>query len=232
MGFSVPKWDLKIPRVPVKDSRILEIIERALETYSSFSLKDIDYTAFGTFKLRVSRAKFLRAVLHILSTRGELDYTMELGSGGSTMLFGRYVAKRHIALEHLPWCHERTQRAIAEQRLERAEALLRDIDEESAMYSFRPEDISGPVDLLLIDGPPVSPKRKGRPRWERWNTLPYLLPHLGERAIVILDSCERQFEQEVLERWQEEYGIAVEYPGRGDERLKGFGIIDPFHSAR
>lgn len=229
MTFGVPKFDLKIPESPITYQPTLDAIEEALRTYKDISLKDIDFTQFGTFKLRLERAKFLRALLQITKP----EYTLEFGSGGSTIYFAMAVQRHHVAFEHLDWCFERTTDALADYGLEdKATVELLDLNDETGMYEFDPNMIPGPVDLLLIDGPPVSPKRKGRPRHERWNTLPFMLSHLSDRAIVILDSTERSYEQEYLQFWVEEYGIAFLNPGDPDSRLKGFGVIDPWHSVR
>lgn len=232
-SFRVPKYNLGIPEVPVIHKPILNSIEKALVNYKAVSLKDIDYKSFGTFKLRVERAKFLRNLLRVLKAEGRLDHTVELGSGGSTILFGKEVEKSHTAVEHLDWAWERTDAGIETHGLrDKAKVLLKDLDDESGMYKITGADIPDKIDLLLIDGPPVSPKRKGRPRWERWETLPFFLPYLSQDAIVILDSVERSYEQEYLEYWCINHGISFTVPGLTDSRLKGFGIIDPFHYRR
>jgi len=229
MTFQVPKFELKIPEVPITNQRILDAVEKALSFYDTVSLKDIDFTHFGTFKLRVKRAKFLRALLQTIKP----DYTLELGSGGSTIYFAMEVKKHHTAFEHLDWCYERTTDALFDYDLEnKATVHLLGMSDDTGMYEFMPEMIPGPIDLLLIDGPPVSPKRKGRPRWERWNTLPFLMEFLSESAIVLLDSTERVFEQEYLQKWCEDYGIAFLNPGDPGSRLQGLGVIDPWHSIR
>lgn len=230
----IPKYVMRIPEVPVTNQRIIDVVNEALVDYKSVSLKDIDYTHFGTFKLRVERAKFLRNLLRVLLNRGELKNTIELGSGGSTIIFGKSSVESHTAVEHLEWVHDRTSIAVMDHGIAHyTRVLRRDLDDVSGMYKLTDEDHEGKkYDLLLIDGPPVSPKRKGRPRWERWETLPYFMKYLNPNAIVILDSAERTFEQEVLERWCSTLGISFMIPGDTDSRLKGFGIIDPFHSQR
>jgi len=229
----IPKYVMRIPEVPVTNQRIIDVVNEALIDYRSVSLNDVDYTHFGTFKLRVERAKFLRNLLRVLRSRGELNNTIELGSGGSTIIFSKEVAESHTAVEHLDWAHSRTSNAIMDNGLyDVGRVLLRDLDDADGMYKLNEADLDKKYDLLLIDGPPVTPKRKGRPRWERWNTLPFFMKYLNPNAIVILDSSERTFEQEVLERWCQTLGISFMIPGPTDSRLKGFGIIDPFHSTR
>lgn len=229
MTFQVPKFELKIKEAPITHKPILDLIDAALQSYKTVSLKDIDFTHFGTFKLRVERAKFLRALLRLMKP----EYTLEFGSGGSTIYFAMEVEYEHVAFEHLRWCWERTTDALLKYNLDhKAFVECLELSDETGMYLFDSEMIPGKIDLLLIDGPPVSPKRKGRPRWERWNTLPQMLPYLSDRAIVILDSTERSYEQEYLQYWVKEYGIAFSNPGDPDSRLKGFGIIDPWNSKR
>lgn len=230
MTFSVPKFDIQIPQVPITNQSILDLVDKCLETYKSIPLNDIDYKEFGTFKLRVARAKFLRALLREFKPK----YSLELGSGGSTVFFAMEVESHHVSFEHLDWCYDRTTDELEDLDLdEKATVHLLELDDDTGMYKFDPEKhIPGPIDIYLIDGPPVSPKRKGRPRWERWNTLPFIMPYLSERAIVLLDSTERVFEQECLELWCAEHGIAFMNPGEEGDRLQGLGIIDPWHSKR
>jgi len=230
--FTVPEYKLNIPSRPITSSYHIEVISEALERYKSETIIQ-NNKSFGTFKLRLERAKYLTALMKSIASRDKLNYTLELGSGASTIIFGKHVAIQHTAVEHLEWCHDRTSIALLDYGVdEKAEVILRDLDDSTGMYKLQPNDIKGQIDLLLIDGPPVSPKRRGRPRWERFNTLPYLLPHLSPDAIVVLDSVERKFEQECLDLWVAQYGIAFDVPGDLNSRLKGFGIIDPFASTR
>jgi len=231
MGFSVPKFDLQIQEAPITNRVLLKLIEAGLDDYKRVSMRDIDYKHFGTFKLRVERVKFLRNLLRAMKTYGLLDYTWEFGSGGSTVVFGKDVEKQHVAVEHLEWVWERTAGAVCDYDVDhRVTVLHRELDDLTGMYELSANDVPGPVNLLLIDGPPVAPVYKKRPKWERWNTLPFFFEHFADNAMVILDSGERPYEQEYLDYWRKRYGIGFTFPGAKDSRLKGFCVIDPFHT--
>lgn len=224
MTFKVPEFKLRIKDVPVTNKYILSCVDEALKDYKSETLSEFDITQFGTFKLRIERLKFFKKLLKVVKPK----YTMELGSGSTTLLFSKYVENKHVSFEHLEWCHERTCSALLDYNLQdKATVFRRDIDDIKCMYHFDDSDIPNKVDMLLIDGPPVSPKVKGRPKWERFNTLPFLMKFLSENCIVLLDSAERTYEQECLEKWCNDLGISFMNPGDDNSKLKGFCIIDP-----
>ena len=65
----------------------------------------------------------------------------------------------------------------------------------------------GTIDLLIVDGPAgYTPER----RHARYPAVPYFRPLLADDYAVVLDDIHRPGEQEILERWERELGIAFE----------------------
>jgi hypothetical protein len=64
-----------------------------------------------------------------------------------------------------------------------------------------------PIELLIVDGPAgYTPER----RHARYPAVPYLRPLLADDYAVVLDDIHRPGEQEIVERWERELGIAFE----------------------
>ncbi len=61
------------------------------------------------------------------------------------------------------------------------------------------------IDLLVIDGPPGDLQRLSR-----YPALPLLFQFLSEQAVVIIDDGARADEQEIVSRWQQEFGLEVD----------------------
>lgn len=63
------------------------------------------------------------------------------------------------------------------------------------------------IDLLVVDGPPAFAAEHGM---SRYPALPVLRERLASGATVVLDDIERPGEQEVLRRWEREFGLVFE----------------------
>lgn len=61
------------------------------------------------------------------------------------------------------------------------------------------------IDLLVIDGPPGDLQSLSR-----YPALPMLFQALSENGVVILDDGDRADEQEIVRRWQQEFGLESE----------------------
>lgn len=59
----------------------------------------------------------------------------------------------------------------------------------------------GPIDMLIIDGPPNSKQRLAR-----YPALPILFPLLSDEAIILLDDALRADEKEIIKLWLKEFG--------------------------
>jgi hypothetical protein len=62
----------------------------------------------------------------------------------------------------------------------------------------------GKIDLLLVDGPPAYGTEL---RYARYPAVPFFKPYLAQDYTVVLDDINRQGEQEIVERWENELGI-------------------------
>jgi len=60
------------------------------------------------------------------------------------------------------------------------------------------------IDLLVVDGPPAYGKEL---RYARYPAVPFFKGSLADDYTVILDDINRQGEQEILQKWEQELGI-------------------------
>lgn len=122
---------------------------------------------------------------------------VEFGSGFSTALLALYsdhlVSLDHSAKHAAPW------------------PCVRICDLRNGRYHTSLPD---GVEFVLIDGPPA--RKYGRDK-----TLPQVWPHLAPDAEVWLDDYDRDHEQQIVARWQEQYPIDVERVATA----KGLAII-------
>ncbi len=61
------------------------------------------------------------------------------------------------------------------------------------------------IDMLIVDGPPAYDKEL---RYARYPAVPFFKGSLAKDYTVILDDINRQGEQEILQKWEQELGIA------------------------
>ena len=97
---------------------------------------------------------------------------------------------------------------LAKQSLKEGTFIWYDID-----YSY----IQRPVDLLIIDGPPLKTQKNAR-----YPALPLFYPHLSERAVIIIHDTDRKSETKIIEKWKEAY---PELSCRHPKSEKGITIL-------
>jgi hypothetical protein len=144
---------------------------------------------------------------------------VELGSGVSTVMLARLLAqlgepgrRRLVAVEH----DARWRRWVVGQL--RSEGVGADVvvveaplrpfagGGELAWYDRAAVDAAiDVVDLLVVDGPPAFEPGHGL---ARHRALVVLRDRLVPGATVVLDDVDRPGEQQVLTRWEEEFGLA------------------------
>ncbi|MGR3939136.1 MULTISPECIES: class I SAM-dependent methyltransferase [Streptomyces] len=190
------------------------------------------YLPFSVVSLRPSA---MIKVLDDIALR-DRKVLLECGSGTSTVMFARMMAQRGyghmLSLEHDGEWADRVATQLAAEGLsevatvihaplEEHPAAVKDVDwyapktvtEEVGAYTEK----HGPVDLLLVDGPPG---------WERGRTMarypavPVLWDFLAPGASVLLDDVNRAGGKEITERWKEECGL--------DMQLDPFGTRGAF----
>jgi predicted O-methyltransferase YrrM len=156
-------------------------------------------------------ADFARLVLREMESGPEV--VVELGSGLSTLLIGSILEERATgrlaSIDHDPRfageTSDRLQRSGNGGRVEVTVAPLRDqsfagtttpwYDAAAVIDALPP----GPIDLLIVDGPPSTST------WTRWPAIEVLAPHLAPGAIVLLDDGRRREERASALRWAREH---------------------------
>jgi predicted O-methyltransferase YrrM len=153
---------------------------------------------------------------------GSRERILECGSGISTIYLARLLADRGgraVSLEHDPrWAGFVGGELEAEELEGSARVVLAPLEEHAMALGgtrwYRDsaardavEALGGPIDLLLVDGPPA-----GEPEaaLSRYPAVPVLADTLAPNAVVILDDANRAGEAQVLDRWTEEVGMEFE----------------------
>ncbi|MFY7913423.1 MAG: class I SAM-dependent methyltransferase [Rubrivivax sp.] len=149
----------------------------------------------------------LRLADHVLEN--PLSCVLECSSGSSTLVIARCLQLRghgHVySLEHDPRYAQQTRERLRQYGLDEwatvLDAPLRPQAQGSDWYSLDalPSNLP-PVDLLVIDGPPVSTGPHAR-----YAAVPRLLTRLAPDCSIWLDDAARDDEQQILKRWLSEF---------------------------
>lgn len=153
---------------------------------------------------------------------------VEAGSGVSTLVHGYMLERsdgRVWSLDHDLAFAERTRSHVAHHGLE-ARATIVDAPlipyelrgESWQWYDIRHLPESREIDLLVVDGPPVSTQPLAR-----YPALPLLVDRLADEAVIILDDAARPSERAVVQRWLAEYPNQLEHEFL--PTLKGTSIL-------
>lgn len=133
---------------------------------------------------------------------------LECGSGTSTVVLAAACRRnghgRVIALEHDAGYAEETRRLLEDHELSgwaevRTAPLTERPGEDRPWYRLDAVP-DGPIDLVIIDGPPG-----GVDHLARLPAVEVLHPLLADDAVVVLDDAKRSGERKVVERWLEEH---------------------------
>lgn len=187
----------------------------ALRSLRSLGGRDLPWSPWAM------RPSALLAVLNEVA-RGSRERILECGSGISTIHLARLLAERGgrmVSLEHDPaWAAFVEGELEAEGLGERARVVLAPLESHPVALDgigwYRAgaaheaaEALEGPIDLLLVDGPPA-----GDPEiaLSRYPAVPALADALAPNAAVILDDANRAGEAQVIERWSAAAGIELE----------------------
>ncbi|MBU1349403.1 class I SAM-dependent methyltransferase [Patescibacteria group bacterium] len=151
-------------------------------------------------------------IISSLVFEGKPKTILEASSGVSTVIAAYCLKKLGsgsvLSLDHDPTYAQKTKGIIAQHKLSDIATVryspLKDAvinDEKWLWYdlAFLPE--IGPIDLLVIDGPPGSIQNMAR-----YPALPLLFDKLSDNAVILLDDTFRQDEKNIIERWLKEYG--------------------------
>ena len=159
-------------------------------------------------------------------------HIVELGSGVSTVMLARLFAQLGgagerplVAVEHDARWRSWVVGQLAAEGIDAdvvvVEAPLGPLADAGGLAWYDEAAIDaavGAIDLLVIDGPPAFEPGYGL---ARHRALVVLRDRLVPGATVVLDDIERAGEQEVLRRWEDEFGLGVpprRRRRRGDRR--------------
>ncbi|MGV3638602.1 MAG: class I SAM-dependent methyltransferase [Flavobacteriales bacterium] len=145
---------------------------------------------------------------HVLNERPAL--VVEASSGTSTLIIGlclqRLGAGKVVALEHDPIYVEKTRAAIALHGLQEYATVIHAPLVEHVVkgakhqwYDLSALQLSGTIDLLVVDGPPETTQKLAR-----YPAVPLLAPKFSKGARVLLDDGSRPDERLMAQRWSEE----------------------------
>lgn len=139
---------------------------------------------------------------------------LELGSGVSTLILGQILRQaghgRLLSIDHDPAWAGQTRRYVELLGLQDVvtvvEAPLKGIavGSRSCDWYDIPADALdrlGPIDLLLVDGPPQA---RDNPQAARYPAFPLLRGRLAPNAMVFVDDAGRATESEMVRKWMTE----------------------------
>jgi predicted O-methyltransferase YrrM len=170
------------------------------------------------------------AVRLVVETRPGL--VVECGSGNSTVVIARCLRAlgrgRMISLDHDPAYARRTAELL---RLHGVDDLVtvvgaplvaREADGQVVQWygpQYEPL-LDGPIDILLVDGPPGASSRLAR-----YPAVPILQPHLAPTCSILLDDGDRVDERTIASLWARGLGATLSYleGGRGGWLLRRQG---------
>ncbi|WP_205510392.1 class I SAM-dependent methyltransferase [Longitalea arenae] len=165
---------------------------------------------------------------------------IEFGAGISTILISRLIKKNGlnttvISVDHEDaWAKLINEQLKNEQLCEVATVIsipLRPCDlalDGSLWYAVDLLNLAlkdRQFDMAIIDGPPAWEPSKERARYP---ALPYLIDRLQSRSSVYLDDVNRKGEQDIIERWKKEFGLAFNIAGSS---LAWCTLGQAFHTA-
>jgi len=139
---------------------------------------------------------------------------LELGSGVSTLILGQILKQRGhghlLSIDHDPLWADKTRANIDYLGLQDfvsvLDAPLKTVTLGGQAYNWY--DIQedrlaalGPIDLLLVDGPPQAEHSATQARYP---AFPMLRERLSPEALIFVDDANRSTESKMVERWQTE----------------------------
>ena len=142
---------------------------------------------------------------------------VECGGGISTFYIGRLLRERggHLySIEHDDaWAALLEQQLAAEGLAAQVTVVHAPLAKPSLSWNGSPwyaQDrlaaikTAGPIDLLIVDGPPAY---SAALRYARYPALPYFKDALAADYTVVLDDINRRGEQEIAARWAQTLGV-------------------------
>jgi predicted O-methyltransferase YrrM len=155
---------------------------------------------------------------------------IELGSGSSTVVVASLLDGRDdvsfIALEHDPIYFAETTRRLRRaglaDRVDLRFAPLVDHDIDGEVWRWYEFDGDAEaLDFVIVDGPPASTGPLAR-----YPAVPLLRGHCAPRCTFFLDDFSREDEQQVVARWQVEFGLRMTMRNEIVEKWAGVAELE------
>jgi predicted O-methyltransferase YrrM len=175
------------------------------------------YAPWNAFAMRPAG---LAAVLNDI-VANHRTHVVECGGGVSTLFIARLLSEREGRLQTIEddrrWA-ELLAEELASEGLDQHATVtfappeptaVRWADENARWYSTSvlEQTVTGPIDLLLVDGPSAYTRAT---RHARYPALPYFHPLLAPDCAIFLDDVRRRGERDVLARWEHEFDLRFE----------------------
>lgn len=136
---------------------------------------------------------------------------VDLGSGVSTLVSGYVLEQlgqgKVFGLDHEPAFGAKTRKEIANHQLETwaqvIDAPLSPITIHGQTWQWYQQEafsLPGPIDLLIVDGPPDRLQDLSR-----YPALPFLMNRMSPNAVVLVDDAYSSVEKAMVSRWLQEY---------------------------
>jgi len=154
---------------------------------------------------------------------------VELGSGITTLINGYGLEKYNPSGKLISLDHDKDYAEITRKELNQhglgtyidlhvAPLIDTDLDgEQFKWYDLSDFPENAKIDLLIVDGPPVSTVK-----FARYPALPLLADHLSENCKIIIHDTNREEESGIVSRWLEEF---PEYTADIRQTDKGIAIL-------
>lgn len=172
-------------------------------------------------------AHFLNRLVKEIYLR-EPDLIVECGSGTSTLVASsclKDIGKgKIISLDHLDKYAEKTSNLLAVEELDDwanvITAPLKDYELDIGKFKWYgekfSENITGKIDMLIIDGPPASLQK-----FSRYPAIPLLKEFLADDYLILLDDTNRKDEKEIVQRWSDMLNAKIEF----NQNCRGYALI-------
>ncbi len=191
---------------------------RTDDIYALGVLQPLLQEGYLPYTMSAMRPVCLATILNdiIINQRKQI---LEFGSGISTLLIGRLARKNNLTLRVTSIEHDANWAQVLETIIltEQLESFIEIVHAPLQPSSFAigsnkwydQNVLDGKTrnklfDLVIIDGPPAYEKIKQEARYPAG---PYIYGKLTENAAIYLDDAEREGEQLILKKWEEEFKI-------------------------
>lgn len=144
---------------------------------------------------------------------------VEIGSGVTTLISAYSLRQFDIAGQIISLDHDKlfAQRTMNELNLHDLSSFvdlrvaplenIRINEKEWQWYSRDQLTFNRPIDMLIIDGPPVKTQKNAR-----YPAIPVLYNELAENAVIIIHDTDRTSESESIDKWLHSYkNLTAEY---------------------